>query len=408
MHRDKIIFFLSFLIFFISNLNAKDINLEILKALEFTNNGNYDLAIAVYDDLYKQTKDSQFLKEELKLAVSFSDDKVDELMGKADEKFKKDPFYVRLLSAKKIRKGDLVSAKKLLNELLKTDKDPKNHLMLGDIALFEKDEKTALVNFQKAYDLDQSEDNLLKLTTLDESSKSFELLKDYKDKNGCSLSVCSKLANMYLENKEYIKLSGIYTELFEVTGDYKFKELSLGILLFSKNNDKAIELLKNGDFDNNTTIDVYASMKRYEDAYDVAKNAYDDTKDIFYLSMMAVFEYEKYDSKPDKQKLNHIISNFEKSAVKLNNPIFLNYYGYLMIDHDVDYKKGISLVEKALKIDPKSSAYLDSLAWGYFKINECKKAKEIMDEVLKDEDFSKQDEAILHSKEIDKCLKIKK
>ncbi|WP_069637993.1 hypothetical protein [Campylobacter pinnipediorum] len=408
MYRNKIIFFLSFLIFLINNLNAKDINLEILKALEFTNNGNYDLAIAVYDDLYKQTKDSEFLKEELKLAVSFSDDKIDEIMSRADEKLKKDPFYIRLLSAKKIRKGDLAGAKKLLNELLKTDKDAKNYLMLGDIALFEKDEKTALVNFQKAYDLDQSEDNLLKLTTLDVSSKSFELLKDYKDKNGCSLSVCSKLANMYLENKEYIKLSGIYTELFEVTGDYKFKELSLGILLFSKNNDKAIELLKNGDFDNNTTIDVYASMKRYEDAYDVAKNAYDDTKDIFYLSMMAIFEYEKYDSKPDKARLNHIISNFEKSAIKLNNPIFLNYYGYLMIDHDVDYKKGISLVEKALKIDPKSSAYLDSLAWGYFKINECKKAKEIMDEVLKDEDFSKQDEAILHSKEIDKCLKIKK
>ncbi|WP_069632544.1 hypothetical protein [Campylobacter pinnipediorum] len=405
MYRNKIIFFLSFLIFLINNLNAKDINLEILKALEFTNNGNYDLAIAVYDDLYKQTKDSEFLKEELKLAVSFSDDKIDEIMSRADEKLKKDPFYIRLLSAKKIRKGDLAGAKKLLNELLKTDKDAKNYLMLGDIALFEKDEKTALVNFQKAYDLDQSEDNLLKLTTLDVSSKSFELLKDYKDKNGCSLSVCSKLANMYLENKEYIKLSGIYTELFEVTGDYKFKELSLGILLFSKNNDKAIELLKNGDFDNNTTIDVYASMKRYEDAYDVAKNAYDDTKDIFYLSMMAIFEYEKYDSKPDKATLNNIISNFEKSAVKLNNPIFLNYYGYLMIDHDVDYKKGISLVKKALKIDPKSSAYLDSLAWGYFKINECKKAKEIMDKVLKDEDFAKQDEAILHSKEIDKCLK---
>ncbi|WP_141080312.1 hypothetical protein [Campylobacter pinnipediorum] len=393
------------MIFLINNLNAKDINLEILKALEFTNNGNYDLAIAVYDDLYKQTKDSEFLKEELKLAVSFSDDKIDEIMSRADEKLKKDPFYIRLLSTKKIRKGDLVGAKKLLNELLKTDKDAKNYLMLGDIALFEKDEKTALVNFQKAYDLDQSEDNLLKLTMLDESSKSFELLKDYKDQNGCSLSVCSKLANMYLENKEYIKLSGIYTELFEATGDYKFKELSLGILLFSKNNDQAIELLKNGDFDNNTTIDVYASMKRYKDAYDVAKNAYDDTKDIFYLSMMAIFEYEKYDSKPDKATLNNIISNFEKSAVKLNNPIFLNYYGYLMIDHDVDYKKGISLVKKALKIDPKSSAYLDSLAWGYFKINECKKAKEIMDKVLKDEDFAKQDEAILHSKEIDKCLK---
>ncbi|WP_069636264.1 hypothetical protein [Campylobacter pinnipediorum] len=405
MYRNKIIFFLSFLIFLINNLNAKDINLEILKALEFTNNGNYDLAIAVYDDLYKQTKDSEFLKEELKLAVSFSDDKIDEIMSRADEKFKKDPFYIRLLSTKKIRKGDLAGAKKLLNELLKTDKDAKNYLMLGDIALFEKDEKTALVNFQKAYDLDQSEDNLLKLTMLDESSKSFELLKDYKDQNGCSLSVCSKLANMYLENKEYIKLSGIYTELFEATGDYKFKELSLGILLFSKNNDQAIELLKNGDFDNNTTIDVYASMKRYKDAYDVAKNAYDDTKDIFYLSMMAIFEYEKYDSKPDKATLNNIISNFEKSAVKLNNPIFLNYYGYLMIDHDVDYKKGISLVKKALKIDPKSSAYLDSLAWGYFKINECKKAKEIMDKVLKDEDFAKQDEAILHSKEIDKCLK---
>ena len=53
-----------------------------------------------------------------------------------------------------------------------------------------------------------------------------------------------------------------------------------------------------------------------------------------------------------------------------------------MIDFDIDVKKGISLVKSALKTSPNNIAYLDSLAWGYYKLNRCKEALDIMKKVI--------------------------
>ena len=59
---------------------------------------------------------------------------------------------------------------------------------------------------------------------------------------------------------------------------------------------------------------------------------------------------------------------------------------------------------KAYELDQNASYIIDSIAWGYYKLNNCKKAKEWMDKVVNDADFMKQDEAKEHKIAIDQCI----
>ena len=96
---------------------------------------------------------------------------------------------------------------------------------------------------------------------------------------------------------------------------------------------------------------------------------------------------------------------FEEVTAILNDSVYLNYYGYLLIDHTIDVKKGIALVERALKLEPDSPYYLDSLAWGYYKLGECQKAYDIMKDF--DESIS-EPEVLSHINAIKQCLKEKR
>ena len=54
----------------------------------------------------------------------------------------------------------------------------------------------------------------------------------------------------------------------------------------------------------------------------------------------------------------------------------------MLIDYDLDIKKGLELVKRALKAYPSNLAYKDSVAWGYYKNNECKKAYKYIKDVV--------------------------
>ncbi|HVM51126.1 MAG TPA: tetratricopeptide repeat protein [Candidatus Acidoferrum sp.] len=52
----------------------------------------------------------------------------------------------------------------------------------------------------------------------------------------------------------------------------------------------------------------------------------------------------------------------------------LNYLGYMWAEHGMKLDKARELIEKAVKAEPKNAAYLDSLAWVLFKLNQPKQA----------------------------------
>ncbi|MBX7102886.1 MAG: tetratricopeptide repeat protein [Gemmataceae bacterium] len=106
------------------------------------------------------------------------------------------------------------------------------------------------------------------------------------------------------------------------------------------------------------------------------------------------------------------LGQFDKSVKLLEdlvaqnpkNPGFANDLGYILADHDKRMDEAQKLVEKALAMDSdarkklveegqlsqdeltENAAYLDSLAWIYFKKKEYPKALELMKKVVKDED----------------------
>jgi len=92
-----------------------------------------------------------------------------------------------------------------------------------------------------------------------------------------------------------------------------------------------------------------------------------------WLANIAILKYEL------QYPLQNTIDDFERAInMGANEAVFLNYYGYILIDHSVDIAYGIELVKKALEQNPDSVYYLDSLAWGYYKLGKCDEAKELI------------------------------
>ena len=53
----------------------------------------------------------------------------------------------------------------------------------------------------------------------------------------------------------------------------------------------------------------------------------------------------------------------------------LNYLGYMLAERGVRLFEALDYIQKAVDIDPHNGAYLDSLGWVYFKLNELDKAE---------------------------------
>ena len=71
----------------------------------------------------------------------------------------------------------------------------------------------------------------------------------------------------------------------------------------------------------------------------------------------------------------------------------LNYLGYMWAEHGTNLSRARELIEKAVKAEPKNAAYLDSMAWVLFKLNQ---PKEALPWALKAAEFSEQPDATLY------------
>lgn len=134
---------------------------------------------------------------------------------------------------------------------------------------------------------------------------------------------------------------------------------------------------------------------------------YKKTGEIKYLGESAIYEYESLKNRDNKALLNKISKKFEQVLEQNRSTLYLNYYGYLLIDHDIDVKKGMKLVKEALETEPNSSFYLDSLAWGHYKLGECKESLSIIRKVITLEGGD-DPEVLKHYEDIKKCAKKKK
>lgn len=74
-------------------------------------------------------------------------------------------------------------------------------------------------------------------------------------------------------------------------------------------------------------------------------------------------------------KFDESVAVFEGALrIRPDDANTLNYLGYMYADKGVKLSEARSLLEKAVALDPQNGAYLDSLGWAFFRMNELESA----------------------------------
>ncbi len=118
---------------------------------------------------------------------------------------------------------------------------------------------------------------------------------------------------------------------------------------------------------------VYERGRRYKEAEEAARTAEaipgepHDNEMVWFL-LGAIYERQKFYDRAEVEF---------KKALEVNprNGPVLNYYGYMLGDLAIRLDEAEALVQRALKEEPLSGAYLDSLGWIYYRENKLAEAE---------------------------------
>lgn len=136
------------------------------------------------------------------------------------------------------------------------------------------------------------------------------------------------------------------------------------------------------DFSNYIFISsLYAQAKRPKEAIGTAQRAFgvaqnEERRQIASLSL-ATAQYQSGNYLQAEQTLRGILKKTP------NNPMALNNLGYFLLERNANIEEAVNLIERAVRIDPTNSSYLDSLGWGYYKMGKLAEAERYLKEAIR-------------------------
>lgn len=114
-----------------------------------------------------------------------------------------------------------------------------------------------------------------------------------------------------------------------------------------------------------TIADINSRAKRWKEA----SLALDKVDTLSAKPEDKVFLYSYKANVADKQKMfDEAESEYRKGlAIDPQSAAIQNDYGYMLVDRGIRLDEAVAMLKKAVAYDPQNGAYLDSLAWGYYK-----------------------------------------
>jgi len=381
-----------------TQVGKKDIPNEdkyIIKAL-FYEEKNPSKAISIYKFLYEKTKKEIYFKKLVENLFFMKKYKKIINLTQNLNPFNKEIFKYRIFSLIKLNK-----LKKAKKELLKkfNQKDEFFYKMMSYFHLKEKKYNIAVKYLKSLYAINHNKNILFELVDvlikLKKYNEALAYLRTHLDLYGCEYDLCIRLSIIYRQLYDYKNLALIYEKLADF--DKKFLFFALKIYLDNKEYDKALRLINEHSLNDKFKLLVYEEKKDYKNASFLAKKLYEESTKLEFLLKYCIYTYKLTSSKKTVldiiPKLKYLLKFYPNSA------FLYNFLGYILIDNDINIKEGIKYVQKALEFDPNNEEYLDSLAWGYYKLGKYKKAWEIIKDIkLDNEEIKKHKEAIKRCK----------
>lgn len=292
--------------------------------------------------------------------------------------------------------------------LLEQSKEPMDLDLASNSFLYAGKFKRALDLLSRVYETVPREETLLRMTDImdeftGERKKAIQLLETHRRMNIVSHDVYIKLLLLYQKERDIDGILETYKALYIQDNDEQYLNKIIDAYVYKRDLDGAIVFLEADKSRNDILYELYKRQRYFSKALTLVDKLYSEDKDSKWIAEKGVLLFENSEDKNDKKMIEDVISYFEK-AIALGNDdsIYLNYYGYTLIDKEVNVKKGINVIENALIQQPDNMYYLDSLAWGYYKERKCDKAYKVMKRVV-DEEGLEEPEIIEHWDAIKQC-----
>ncbi|MDA3908832.1 MAG: hypothetical protein PF437_07070 [Sulfurimonas sp.] len=380
----------------------------ILFALRAEELKDYNSASSIFNSLYEKSAKKEYLYKSLQndLAAHKNADVVAKVDLETDGKIE-DFKLIRLKIVALIGDQKYEEARVLAIELVDESKDVNDYVLVSEIYVKQKKYDTALKYLESAYTKDYNERILDRMSiilyvNLQRNKEAIAQLETHARMHGCSKIICTRLIGFYSNENDIDGLLSVYLRMYELEESDEISKKIVQIYAYKKEYIKLMSFLQKSGSDNELLLQVYINAKNYKQASKLAKELYYEIGDINYLGQSAIFEYESFKDKADKKMQDSVIKKLKKVVSVEKKPLYLNYLGYLLIDHSIDIKGGMSYIRESLKIEPKSACYLDSLAWGYYRLGNCEKAYTIISKVKKMEGGD-DPEVLKHVDTIKKC-----
>ena len=374
----------------------------IIKAIWLEEQHNYRDSNRLYAELYDKTHREEYLLKELTTA---------HYAGVLSKNIPELKIYIaehpnnlqakRLLLSFNLQRKKFNQAKVIGEELVQQSKQAIDYELVANPYIFTADYPKAVSLLEKAYQSTKNEDILLKIVAIEinylhQIDKAIARLEEHRQNEGCSEKICLQLVSIYVQQNRVEKLIPIYKSLAIATKKEIYIEKLIESYLYSKDLKGAINFLET-EYHNDTLLySLYMENKVYNKAHALAQKLLKTTNDPKWYAESAISLYESLANNNDKEALNQVVEAFEKALSSgVKNPVYLNYYGYTLIDKNIDINKGIDIIKKALEQEPENTYFMDSLAWGEYKLGECEKAYKTMKKVVEVEGL-KEKEIIEH------------
>jgi hypothetical protein len=385
----------------------------VMFALEAERLHDYNSSASLFYTSYEKTEKIEYLYRSLQGYFGAQQyDKLLELSKKYQSKYVDDLMLRRYEILALVNLDRLKSAETRAIELAKITKDSADIILVSDIYNRENNDTEALEYLKSAYVKEYDEKILDKIATLlyvnlHKKQEAIDIMETHIKNYGCSKLVCMKLAALYGNEKDIDSMVATYVRLYAIEPSAEVAQNIIKLYGYQKNSSKLMLFLEECHCNDELLLELYVQEKFFDKASILAKKIYDENFTPQYLAQSAIYKYENLGNKIDKESLKIVVSNLKEAVEADPRAVYLNYLGYLMIEHNIEVQKGVSYVQEALKLEKDSPFYLDSLAWGYYKLHKCKEAKDIMDQVV-EKIGSDEPEIKEHIKAINQCIKEKR
>lgn len=379
-----------------------------LYALDAQMRQKHHQASEFFGELYKQTSKKEYLYQSLRMLEQSNDQKT--LIQKTALELAKSPEDQTLKRFEIIgllKGGNFAEASQKASVLSGISKKIPDYLLYAESRLKLGDYIGGVETLKKAYFLNFDETTaeriaLIQYTQLGEKNEAIKFLKEHLGVHGNSQIIGKRLGSFYADSGKLNDAALLYEETFEAFKETSAAEEALKIYLYQQDITKMTALLEKSGLNDPLLLDLYVKVKAFDKASILAQKLYEREDNPLYLAQSAVFKYEGAPNRKDPMLVTQVMDGLKKAVLDLDEPLYLNYLGYLMIDHDLNVSEGMGYVRRALEKQPDSPFYIDSLAWGHYKLNECVEALRLIKQV-ESMIGTEEEEVRDHLKAIEKC-----